>query len=117
MYLPVTLFGNCSSYISKIANEKDEQLNFFANALSKNLDKKTDIPFPVHRFHELHLPAILLADDQPLNIHTFKIGDDAITGSAFNPKTHMKVFFNIQQLLYTQGKYTSFKQHCFADPL
>lgn len=99
--------------LQRLGKKSPKAIEIFLNSVEFNQRNKS-YNAEVQIFSELKLPAILLYGDVPFNIFTFKTGSAAFTGKIFDPSLHACVFGNIEDILYSNRKYTEYLDHCFA---
>lgn len=62
----------------------------------------------------IQLPAVILADDTPLEIFNMRMGDDAFDNRTFDPRPYFDEFFKAHLAMSKYGGYSDKGAHCFS---
>lgn len=64
--------------------------------------------------HNIQLPAVILADDKPLDIFRMRLGDEAFDNRTFDPRPYFDEFFKPDLAMKKYGSYSDNGAHCFS---
>lgn len=84
------------------------------NMWKHNLDRRRlDSPLSVAS-HNIKLPAVILADDVPLNVFNMRLGDRAFDDRTFDPRPYFEEFLKPHLAMKRHGSYSPNGLHCFS---
>lgn len=85
-----------------------------AEIWKKNSDQRTlDAPLSVSNI-SIQLPAVILADDTPLDIFRMRMGDQAFGNRIFDPRPYFDEFLKPHLSMVEHGSYSPNGLHCFS---
>ena len=79
------------------------------NLAQRNLDRPLSVSS-----HNIQLPAVILADDKPLDIFRMRLGDEAFDNRTFDPRPYFDEFFKPDLAMKKYGSYSDNGAHCFS---